>query len=473
MTGPSLRTFLADIDDDPREGVLEVTRAVDRDLEMCAVVKRLEELGNPVTRFSNVSGSEVPAIFGLTATRERIARALGQPVQGCVEWFARRVRAPLAYEVVAGAPVQDVVRTGEDASLDRLPIGVHSPDDAARYLTSGVLVLRDPTTGNLNTGIYRMMVLGPRQFTVCAAPAHDASKIIDAVAAESGSCDFAVVIGGHPTFAIGSQAKNPTSVDSYELVGALQGEPLEVVRAATVNLPVPAEAELVIEGTIRTRERQKEGPFGEFTYYYGQYRGWVADVSAITRRRDACYVDIHPAHVEHRCLWLFPGREARLLELLRQAVPSVHRVHLPLPGGSMTAVVALRNPQPGDARRVLTLALSSDAYIKHAVVVDDDIDVLDLDQVHWALAVRFQADRDTIVIPNCAGVSTDPSAYSITDPGASGPYTTKLGLDATIPVGRAFPARADVVPDAFQHIDISDYLPADLPGSMATASRRR
>ncbi|HEX3948161.1 MAG TPA: UbiD family decarboxylase, partial [Acidimicrobiales bacterium] len=342
MTHPSLRTFLADLAADPDEGICEITRPVDLDLEPCAVVKALETRGNPVVRFADVGGTGIPTVFGTVATPGRIARALGQPVGECVEWFARAIRQPVPTQEVAEGPVHETVWLGEEAALDRLPIGVHSPGDGGRYLTSGVLVVRDPVTGHLNTGIYRLMVADPHRLTVNVAPAHDAARIVQAAAKRGEDCDFAIVIGGHPSFPISSQAKNPLSVDAYEVAGALQGCPLEVVRGKTIDLPVPAGAEIVIEGTIRPGERRPEGPFGEFTYYYGSAEAWVGEVQAITMRRDALFVDLHPAHVEHRCLWLFPGREARLLEFLRQGVPTVDRVHLPLPGGSLSAVISLK-----------------------------------------------------------------------------------------------------------------------------------
>ena len=198
MSAPDLRTFLDQLAGDPREGICEVGRPVDRDLEMCAVVKALETRGNPVIRFAQVSGTGIPAVFGTVATPERIARALGQPRADCVEWFADRIRHPVPCRQVESGPVQESVWLGDEASLDRLPIGVHSPDDGGRYITSGVLVVRDPATGNLNTGIYRLMVTGPRRITVNVAPAHDAARIIQAAAERGESCDFAIVFGGHP-----------------------------------------------------------------------------------------------------------------------------------------------------------------------------------------------------------------------------------------------------------------------------------
>lgn len=468
MSALDLRTFLEEIDEDRAEGILRIERPVNRDLEACAVVKALERRGNPVVQFTDVTGTDIPLIFGTMATRERIARALGRPADDCLDWFLKALQRPLATKPVEDAPVHAVIWEGDEASLDRLPIGVHSPEDGGRYLTSGVLVLRDPVTGNLNTGIYRLMVADAHHLTVNVAPAHDAARIIAEHHERGESCEFAIVIGGHPTFAIGSQAKNPITVDSYEVVGALQGSPLEVAPARTVSLPVPAHAEIVIEGRIYPDQRRKEGPFGEFTYYYGSAEAPVAEITAITMREDPMFVDLHPAHVEHRCLWLFPGREARLLEFLRESgVRNVANVHLPFAGGSLSAVIALRNARPGDARRTLVLALGFDVYIKQVVVVDDDIDIHDADQVHWAMTVRFQADRDLLVIPGFRGVRTDPSTYELGETGPAGSYTTKMGIDATLPTGRPAPPRADVPPAAFASLRVEDYLPVDRPASMA------
>lgn len=465
-----LRGFLRELEADPDEGVLRVEREVDPVHELSAVVKSLERRGNPVVVFERVRGSELPVVVGVTATKERIARALGQPVEGCVEWFLERLETPLPARRVERAPVQEVVCEGAEASLERLPIGVHSPDDAGRYITSAVTIVRDPDTGNVNTGIYRTMVKGERAFTLNSSLPHDVAKVLTRAAEEGRPVDVAYAFGDHPALAIASQAKNPMRLDAYALTGSLLGRPLEVVPARTLDLDVPAEAEIVVEGRVLPGVREPEGPFGEFTYYYGAASGWMCEVTAITRRRDALYVDLHPAHSEHRCLWLFPGREARLLAFLREAVPGVRAVHIPLSGGAMSAYIALRKTHDGDARRALTLALGSDNYLKHVIVVDDDVDIFDSEHVLWALNVRFQADRDLMVLPNCRGVRMDPSAYSLLDRTTPGGLTTKVGFDATMPLERPYGRRADIMPDGYERLDPADYLPAELPGSMRRAA---
>jgi 2,5-furandicarboxylate decarboxylase 1 len=453
---PSLRSFLRDQLGEP---VRRVTREVSPVHELCAVVKSVERRGNPVLRFDRVRGSEVPVIVGTMASRQRVARALGQPVERCVEHLLALLEEPLPPRRVPDGPVQEVVDTGEDLDVMRLPIGVHSPDDAGPYITSGVMLVREPGTGATNAGMYRTMVRGPRTLTVNVAPQHDLARILTAAADEgAGPVDFAIVIGSHPTLAIASQAKNPVAVDTLGLAGALQGGPLETVRGVTVDVDVPAHAEIVIEGRVRAERRESEGPFGEFTYYYGAAEGWICEVTAITRRSDAMYVDLHPAHVEHRCLWLFPGREARLLALLRAGVPGVSAVRLPFHGAALSAYIAMRKQHDGDAQRALLLALSSDTYIKHAVVVDEDIDISEDEQVLWALNTRFQADRDLVVIPRCRGVRMDPSGYDHLDRGAPGTSITKAGFDVTMPLGRPYGPRADVAPTGFEDLDPADYL---------------
>ena len=452
---PSLRTFLRDQLDEP---VWAVEREVSPVHELCAVIKSLERRGNPVLRFERVQGSALPVMAGITATRTRIARALGVPVERCVEHLLEQIPRPLVSAPVATAPVQELVVRDEEVDVMTLPIGVHSPEDAGPYITSGVMLVRDPASGATNAGIYRTMVKDRRTLTINVAPQHDLARIVRAAPGGTETLDFAIAIGGHPTLAIASQAKNPVSVDSLGLAGSLQGAPLETARAITVDLDVPAHAEIVIEGRLRPDRREDEGPFGEFTYYYGAAQGWIGEITAITRRHDAVYVDLHPAHVEHRCLWLFPGREAALLAVVRAGVPSVRAVRLPFHGAALSAYISLEKQQEGDAQRALLLALASDTYIKHAFVVEDVDVLIDDEEVLWALNTRFQADRDLVVIPRCRGVRMDPSGYDPLDRGAPGTAITKAGFDITMPLARPRPPRADLLPAPYEHPHPAQYV---------------
>jgi 2,5-furandicarboxylate decarboxylase 1 len=457
--GPKdLRSFLREVAE--AEGITRISREVSPIHELSAVVKKLElERGNPLAFFEHVAGSDIPVAVSVQGTSERIALALGQPVDRCVEWFIERLQSPIPPERVDSGPVHDVTYLRDEVDLSVLPLGVHAAEDGGKYFTSGCVLVRDPVTGHTNTGVYRMMVKDRNRITITTGLPHDLAKVILHGQEHNIPVEFAIVVGHHPALLIGSQAKNPMTLDALALSGALMGEPMQVTPAQTVNIDVPAYAEIVVEGRILPGEREQEGPFGEFTYYYGSSNGYVAEITAITHREDAIFVDLHPTHNEHRCLWIFPGREARLLTRLREVLPSVKAVHIPFHGAGMSAYIAIDKTHDGDGRRALMITLSSDNYLKHAVVVDSDVDIFDATHVLWALNLRFQGDQDLMVLPNSQGISVDPSSYSLSNRYKPGGLTTKVGFDATMPIEVGFPIRADLIPEPYTNLDLEDYLP--------------
>lgn len=459
--GRSLRSFLDLLKKLPGDGLAQVGREVSPVHEVAAVVKRMEGTDDRPVLFENVAGSDLPVLMNLYGSKRRIALALGLDPDlhpnKVVEDFSTRLSRSVAPRVVRTGPVQENVSIGEDADLGELPIGVHAPLQAGPYINSGVMLVRDPDSRSQNAGIYRLMVHGARRLSVSVDPFHDLGKVITWGRKADEPVPFAIVIGFDPALAIASQAKVPISHDAYEVMGALVAEPVEVVQCETNDLYVPASAEIVIEGHIPPGVTTAEGPYGEFSYYYGSddYAA-VCEVDAIMRRKDAIYADIHPVHGEHRCLWLHPGREESLLRRLQATVPTVRSVQLPLDGGGMVALVALEDPQPGDARRALVQALCADVFIKHAVAVDVDIDIDDPSRVVWALTTRFQADRDVIIVPRLRGYSEDPSGYGASAGDGGRGLTTKIGYDATASGQEAEPA--DLIPEPFADLDPADYV---------------
>jgi 2,5-furandicarboxylate decarboxylase 1 len=304
--------------------------------------------------------------------------------------------------------------------------------------------------------MYRIMVTGPNTMTINAAPDHDLGRIFAAAAQRGTDVDISVAVGHHPAYFVASQLKNPVHVDTHRVAGALLGTALRVTPAVTVDLEAPADAELVLEGVVHPTERTSEGPFGEFTYYYGAAQAPVCTVTAIRRRSDAIFHDLHPTHDEHRCLWLFPGREARLLEAVRRVVPGVTQVRIPFHSGSLTAYASVRKTREGDGRQAILATLATDHFIKHVVVVDDDIDIHDDAAVLWASQVRAQATTDLLVLPGMKGIRMDPSARPAGETGDR--LTDKTGLDATRPVHTPFPDRADLPYRGFEKLDLNGYL---------------
>lgn len=462
-THRDLPNFLALLEQTPGQGIAVVEREVDSDLEMAAVVKALEGHDHRAVLFRSIKDSDIPVVINLYGDQPRTAMALGlAPNVGKAETireFDRRLDFDIAHTGVESAAAQEVVDQGDTVDLGRLPIGVHAAQQGGRYINAGVFIVRDEDSKALNGGIYRVMVAGRDRLTVSVDPFHDLGRIIARGTETNQPVPFAIVIGADPALSLASQAKVPMTRDLYSVMGGLIGEPVGVVKCVTNDILVPAHAEIVIEGHIVPGETGAEGPFGEFSYYYGSDpSATLCRVDAITHRTSPIYADIHPVHADHRSLWLHPGREASLLRRIRALVPDITMVSIPLEGAGMVAIMSIDKRHNGDSRRALLFAMASDVFIKHAVIVDDDIDVHDPARVLWALATRFQADRDIIVVPNVRGYAEDPSGYFIDAEHAHGRVTTKIGYDATAVLGDDFPVPADVPAGRYSDIDAADYV---------------
>lgn len=454
----NLRTYLEELE--ASDELLTVTREVGLHHELSAVTKLTEPAGAPALRFESIRDYTMPVVTALFGSRARIARALGVPVADAVPHVLAAIEHPQDRPTSLGvdtadAPVHEVVRIAGDASLDDLPIGVHSAEDAGRYLTSAVTIVRDPRTGAINTGIYRLMVHDGRHLSVNAAPNHDLGRIMRGMHGKN--LDIAIVLGHHPAYLIASQLKNPVHIDTHDVASRLLGEPLRTVPGRTVDLPIPADAEIVIEAKVHTADVVDEGPFGEFSYYYGKAKAPLAQVTAITHRRDALFHDLHPTHAEHRCLWLYPGREARLFAAVRAAVPGTRAVRIPFSGGALSAYLSVEKQHECDGQQAVLAAFAADHFLKHVYAVDTDVDITDTEQVLWAVNVRFQASANLVALTNAKGIRMDPTATILRRDGAPQAVTDKLGFDATKPVTREFPPRADEVQPGMEGLRLQDW----------------
>lgn len=466
-----LRSYLSLLEQD-RE-LMTVDRKVQPGEEIASVVKGLEPYGAPGVLFISVEGTEWPVLMGTFGLRDRIARALGVPVRDCLDHVRRVQERPLPEpQAVEEAPVQQVVLREDEVDLAALPFATHSRDDAGKYITSGVVVARDPETGNINTGMYRMMITGEKTLTVNAAPDHDLGRIFAAAREKGEQVPVAIVIGHHPAYLIASQLKNPIAVDAHRVAGGLLGEGLRVSEGSSTPLPIPADAELVLEGTVDPGRPVEEGPFGEFSYHYGQAKAPECTVTSISHRSQPIFQDLHPTHAEHLCLWLFPGREARLYEAVRRSVPGTLDARIPFHGGSFSAFVSVRKRKTGDGKQAILAAFAADHFLKHVIVVDEDIDVHDTEEVLWASHVRFQADEDMVIFGRAKGIRMDPSASQFSTPLGTDTLTAKVGIDATRPL-TGFPERADLPHPGFEDIDVSEYLSEESRATVAQARALR
>jgi UbiD family decarboxylase len=287
--------------------------------------------------------------------------------------------------------------------------------------------------GGKNASIYRFELQGDRQLGVLAPVPHHLGLHYQKAELLGRSLEVAIAIGVSPGVLICTQWEASYGVDELTLAGALQGQPLEVVKCETVNLEVPATAEIIIEGKMHPEKRQMEGPFGEYTgYYTAAYPKPILEVTAITRRHDAIF---HTAltglpTTDNHVLKMIP-MEASCYAFLKQRFPGVKKVHFHGAGGvGLLAIVAMQQHTKYEARNMLATMLSAQGT-KVVIAVDEDVDVFDLDKVMWAVCTRSQADKDLIVLPRTAAFQLDPSAPE------RGVLTT-MGIDATKPYGEDF-----------------------------------
>ncbi len=422
----SLRDFLDAL---PAGELLHVTQSVQPDYYKTALALELDaRQRSPVIQFDRPAGCDVPIVTNLFADRARIARIAGTDRAGFNAVFASALQNLVPAEVTGGgAPVHEVVQTGGEMDVQRLPINRHFEGDAGRYISSGILVCKDPDTGVRNLSFQRMQMKGPNRF---GASLHSRGHIwehLQRCEARGKNLEVAVVIGCHPAIYLAAAAKVAMEVDEFALAGALMKRPVELVKCKTIDVEVPAEAEYVLEGEILAGVQEDEGPFGEYTgYSTSRSTRNVFVVKAITRRARPIYLDIVPGLSNEHLLLGRCAKEAHVFTRLKELVPNLVALNYPKSGTHFHAYLSLRKSAEGQARHALLLLLGLDNYIKFAVAVDADIDVYQESEVLWAMATRFQADTDLFMVPKVFCNRLDPSSVD--------GMSAKLGIDATAPL---------------------------------------
>jgi len=429
-----LRSFVDDYGRAFPGEVVRVAEPVTTDYDVMALVLEYERRRRfPILLLERVQGSDIPIVCNVVASRRALAFALDVPESRLALEYARRIKDPIKPVVVGDPPFRQRVLTGPDLDLARLPIPTYFPGDAGRYLTAGLLVARDPETGVETEGYHRFQVKGRDRMGVSLHSRRRMFEYQRRAEALKQPLPCAIALGVHPLVSMGSLAYPPPDVGKFEVVGGLFGAPLEVAPCATIDLQVPAAAEIVIEGEILPGVREPEGPFGEFTGYFSRRSTeHVFVASAIAMRERPWFQSIGSGRAGDHITTLGLVREAEIHNAVSRVIPNVTGVHVPLSGtSSFTAYVAIKQSRPGEAKHVIPIVLGVDHYLKLVVVVDDDIDVFDEADVLWAMATRMQADRDLVTIAGSLGALLDPSAD---DHGV----TAKLGIDATRPFGEPF-----------------------------------
>jgi len=443
MAGQDLRSFVDAYGRAHQGEVIRVTEPVSIEEDVMALVLEYERRRRfPILVFERVAGYDIPIVCNVVASRRALAFALGVDERALAAEYARRIKEYVKPVVVPKAPFGHRVLTGGALDLAKLPMPLYFPGDAGRYLTAGMLVARDPDTGVETEGYHRFQLKGPDRMGVSLHSRRRMFEYQRRAEAKGRALPCAIVLGLHPLVSMGSLAYPPPDVGKFEVVGGLLGEPLEVAPCSTIDLHVPAAAEIVIEGEIPPTVREPEGPFGEFTGYFSRRSTeHVFVAKAIALREKPWFQSIGSGRAGDHITTLGLIREAEITNALARVIPNVRGVHVPLSGtSSFTAYVSIAQSRPGEAKHVIPIVLGVDHYLKLVVVVDDDIDVFDESEVLWAIATRMQADRDLVVISGSLGALLDPSADERG-------VTAKLGIDATHPFGEPF-AEKLVMPPA-------------------------
>ena len=461
-----LRTYLEQVRKLGPEFYVEVTKKLSPIYEVQVIQEKLAcEKRFPVIYCPHIEGSQLPLVTCLCSSYPHVAVALDMNPRKVSDdevfhEYPKKTSKPIPPKTVtaSSAPVKEVTIKGKDVDLGILPITKQAPLNSGKYITVGQLICRDPDSGILNTGIYRHMVKGKDRLGFRAVPTNDAAYIIRRYAELGKPMEVVIFIGHHPATSLGAVSSGGIDINELELMGGYLDEPLELTQCEIVDLPVPARAEIAIEGVIDPCHMETDGPFAEWNGHYGEiYDCYIIQITAVTMRKDAIYQDLDPSHLEHNFMFGI-GARANTYAAVKKVVPTVKNVYMPNSGsGQLIVYVSIKKRVPGESKRAGWAALNAHANHKIAVVVDDDIDVYNEEEVWWAVSTRCRPDVDVDMVPHIASAIRDPSSYDETGL-KRGNLNTKMLIDATRPVELPFATRITQDPETWQRMHLKEYI---------------
>jgi len=436
-----IRDCLSQLESSQR--LLTVEREVDPRFEIPAVMQAAERKGKAVL-FNRVKHPGYRVVNNVLGTRKAAALFLGTEREQVTREWMQRMKQPIVPVEVSSSPAKEVVQTGDRVDLEELPIVTHCARDAGAFITAGMVVARDPETGIRNVSVNRMQLKGKSKLGIRMMPPQHLGLIHEKCEMRGENLEIAVAIGNHPFDIMAAATSLPAGQDEFSMAGALRKEPLELVKCETVDLEVPAVAEIVLEGEVLAGVREPEGPFGDFMQYYVPVMdNHVFQVKAITHRKNAVYQTIQAGSLEDTH-YLGLSREAAVLEAASR-VADVRAVSL-VPT-ILGCAVSIHKKSEADAKSVLEEAFKAYRWLKYCVVVDHDVNVFDMNDVWWAMNTRSRPDRGLMLKEQAPGFPRD--AFHL--------HQSKLGIDATAPLNQWQEFERKTVPGS-EHIALEDYL---------------
>ena len=449
MSFKDLREFISFLEEKGELRRIETT--VSRDLEITELADRTVKAGGPALFFENVNGYDMPVVINLYGSHQRMAWALGVDdldevtqrirkllgmLQGPPSGLVDKVRtlgdlvglAKTQPKTVSKAPCQEVVITGDDVDLNMLPALKCWPMDAGRFITLPLVISRDPQSGKRNVGIYRMQIHdGQTTGMHWQTHKHGAHHYRVGEQQHQERLEVAVALGGDPTTVWTGALPLPPDMDEIMVSGVLRDEAVEMVRCKTVDLEVPAHAEIILEGYVRPGELRSEGPFGDHTGYYSPADDYpVFHVTAITHRREPIYPTIIVGKPPTEDFFMGKAGERLMLPALQLTLPEVVDINMPAEGiFHNLMLVSIKKEYPGHPRKVMYAIWGTGLLMlaKTIVVVDQDVDVQDLSEVAWRVTANIDPSNDIVLV--------DGPVDDLDHAAAAPRYGSKMGIDAT------------------------------------------
>jgi len=423
------------------EGKLtRIRKEVSTELEMAGII---DSLGEKPCFFEKVKESSIPVVAGLVSSKELVAKALNVNIKQILHKLSSAIESPLPPTVVKKGECQEIVERNVD--LTKLPIMRYSEKDGGKYVPSAISIVKDPELGR-NTCFHRLMLIDKNKFVARIVEERGTDT---ALKKAGGELDIAMCIGNSTAVLLAASTSLPKGVDELGMANVL--EKTELVKCKTIDVEVPRDCEIVLEGRI-TKETAPEGPFLDLTGIVDRVRQQpVIEIKCITHRKKPIYQTILAGRNEHKVLMGMPKEPTIFNEVNK--VCECNDVYI-TPGGCswLHAVVQIKKQNPDDGQKAIKAAFDGHKSLKHCVVVDEDINIYDSNDVEWALATRFQADKAAVILPNQRGSSLDPSGDLTEGKKAT---TCKMGLDATIPLrgtGKGFKK------ENYRKVDINKFL---------------